>query len=256
MNPARSAFVESPSSRSTPRLPSSASLPTSVRSPSTGVWSSFQSPVWKTRPAAVSIAMPTASGIECAIRTNSSRNGPSSSGGAFRVDLAQLGGAQQAVLVELRLDEPERQPRRPDLAARHLAHQVRQRADVILVRVGEHDARTSLVAEVAEVGEDQVDAEVLVAREREPGVDDDLSSADLEDGHVLADLAEAAERDHAQYVVAHRGSVVAAAASSTRRRAGRGARGRLHALELVSAWPRRAAGDARRPRGRAASARP
>ena len=35
----RSAFVESPSSRSTPRLPTSASLPTSVRWPSTGVWS-------------------------------------------------------------------------------------------------------------------------------------------------------------------------------------------------------------------------
>ncbi len=34
---------------------------------------------------------------------------------AVRVDLLQLGGAQQAVLVELRLDEPESQARRPDL---------------------------------------------------------------------------------------------------------------------------------------------
>ncbi len=41
VTPARSAFVESPSTRSTPRLPSSASLPTSVRWPSTGVWSSL-----------------------------------------------------------------------------------------------------------------------------------------------------------------------------------------------------------------------
>ncbi len=39
--PGRSAFVESPSRRSTPRLPTSASLPTSVRCPSTGVWSSL-----------------------------------------------------------------------------------------------------------------------------------------------------------------------------------------------------------------------
>ena len=39
VTPARSAFVESPSSRSTPWLPRVASLPTSVRSPSTGVWS-------------------------------------------------------------------------------------------------------------------------------------------------------------------------------------------------------------------------
>ena len=85
-------------------------------SPSTGVWSSFQSPVWKTRPADVSIAMPTASGIECAMRMNSMRNGPRSIGAAVRIGLAQLGRAQQAVLVELRLDEPERQARRPDLA--------------------------------------------------------------------------------------------------------------------------------------------
>ena len=37
VKPLRSAFVESQSKRSTPRLPSSASLPTSVRKPSTGV---------------------------------------------------------------------------------------------------------------------------------------------------------------------------------------------------------------------------
>ena len=76
--PGRSAFVESPSRRSTPRLPSSASAPTSVFRPSTGVWSSFQSPVWSIRPAGVSTTTAIESGIECAIRTNSRRNGPSS----------------------------------------------------------------------------------------------------------------------------------------------------------------------------------
>ena len=44
---------------------------------------------------------------------------------------------------------------------------------------------------------------MLVAREREPGVDDDDLVADLVDGHVLADLAEAAERDDPERV-AHR----------------------------------------------------
>ena len=76
VNPGRSAFVESPSRRSMPRLPSSASVPTSVRRPSTGVWSSFQSPVWKTRPAGVSRQIPTASGTECDMRTIRIRNGP------------------------------------------------------------------------------------------------------------------------------------------------------------------------------------
>ena len=42
------------------------------------------------------------------------------------VDLPQLRGAQKPVLVQLRFDEPERQPRRPDLIHAHLAEQVRQ----------------------------------------------------------------------------------------------------------------------------------
>ncbi len=94
--PGRSAFVESPSIRSMPRFPIEASLPTSVLSPSTGVWSSFQSPVCNTRPAGVSITIATQSGIECAIRMNSSLNGPiwipSPSGSASRsvVEAASL----------------------------------------------------------------------------------------------------------------------------------------------------------------------
>ena len=113
------------------------------------------------------------------------------------IELAELGGAQQPVLVELRLDEPERQAGCPDLVHGNLAEQVRQRADVILVGVGEDDRahRPPAIAQVREVREDQVDAEVLVAREREPGVDDDRIVAVLVDGHVLADLAEAAERN-------------------------------------------------------------
>ena len=132
------------------------------------------------------------------MRTNSRWNGPMSTGPPLRLGLAQLGGAQEAVLVELRLDEPEREPRRPDLVDLHLPHQVRERADVVFVRVREHDrADAALVPQVGEVGQDQVDAEVLVAREREPGVDHDRLAAVLEDGHVLADLAEPAERDDA-----------------------------------------------------------
>ena len=63
----------------------------------------------------------------------------------------------------------------------------------------EHDGADALAAsrEVAEVREDEVDAEVLVAREREAGVDDDELAVGLDDGHVLADLAEPAERDDA-----------------------------------------------------------
>ena len=111
--------------------------------------------------------------------------------------LPQLGGAEEPVLVELRLDEREREARREHERDAHLAHEVRQRADVILVPVREHDRAHHLLplAEVREVGQDEVDAEMLVAREREPGVDDDDRAVGLVDGHVLADLAEAAERN-------------------------------------------------------------
>ena len=72
---------------------------------------------------------------------------------------------------------------------------------MILVPVREHDRAHHLLplAEVGEVGQDEVDAEMLVAREREPGVDDDDRAVRLVDGHVLADLAEAAERDDPAY---------------------------------------------------------
>ena len=106
----------------------------------------------------------------------------------------------EPVLVELRLDQPERQPRGNDLLDVDLAEQVRERADVILVPVREDDRAHVLVLEVAEVGKDEVDAEVLVARERKPRVDDDRLAARLVHGHVLAHLAEAAERDDAQRV--------------------------------------------------------
>ena len=146
--PGRSALVESPSIRSTPWLPSSASRPTSVFSPSTGVWSSFQSPVWRTRPAAVSSTIATQSGIECAMRTKSSVNEPTRIC-SFGHRLLQLGRRREAVLVELRLDQPERQLRRDHLVAVDLAQQVRQPADVVLVPVREHDRVDALALEVA-----------------------------------------------------------------------------------------------------------
>ena len=69
---------------------------------------------------------------------------------------------------------------------------------MILVRVREHDGADPLVVQVPEVRQDQIDAEMLVARERHARVDDDPVVADLVDGHVLAHFSEPAERDHAQ----------------------------------------------------------
>ena len=104
------------------------------------------------------------------------------------------------MLVELRLDEAESQAGRPDLRHVHLAHEVRQGADVVLVPVREHDCPdlALTLAQVLEVGQNEVDAEVLVAREGEAGVDDDDPVVALHHRHVLPDLAQAAERNDAR----------------------------------------------------------
>ncbi len=62
---------------------------------------------------------------------------------------------------------------------------------MVFVPVGEDDGAhpVGAVLEVAEVRQHEVDAEVLVAREGKAGVDDDDVLAELEDGHVLSDLA-------------------------------------------------------------------
>ena len=156
---------------------------------------------------------------------------------AVGVDLDELGVAQQPVLVELRLDHAEREPRAPDLAHADLAHDVRQRADVILVAVREDhgvDAAGRL-AQVGEVGQHEVDAGHLVAREGEAAVDQDAALALLDHAEVVADLAEAAERDDA-YDVAHAAAVRPLAARAERSTARcssvastRGSRGRARA---------------------------
>ena len=139
---------------------------------------------------------------------------PDLHGLGIRIDLLQLRDVQEPVLVELRLDEPERQLRPPDLRDADRPHQIRQRAYMVLVRMREEQGAdlTVVLLQVPEVREDQVDPEVLVAREGEPCVDDHDLAADLVDHHVLAHFAEAAERDDSQCLVGHTRSIAARAA--------------------------------------------
>ena len=110
--------------------------------------------------------------------------------------LTQLGRLRKTVLVELRLEQPERETCPPDLGHLHLAHQIRQRADVVLVRVREEHGANPVrpLPQVCEVWEHEVDAEMLVARKGEARVDDDDLAGRLVDHQVLADLAQAPER--------------------------------------------------------------
>ena len=73
---------------------------------------------------------------------------------------------------------------------------------MVFVRVRE-DERLDFVEaalQVAEVRQDQVHAGLVRVGEQHAAVDEEQPSAVLEDRHVAADLAEAAERDDAQAV--------------------------------------------------------
>ena len=87
-----------------------------------------------------------------------------------------------------------------------LREQVRHGADVVLVAVGQHD-RLDVVESVhdgREVGQDQVDAGLVLLGEQHAAVDDQQLAVVLEDGHVATDLAEAAQRDDPQGSLAQR----------------------------------------------------
>ena len=142
---------------------------------------------------------PRMSGIECERWISSSSKGPS----LHLLPRRQLLQRRVAelVLVELGADHADRQQAAVD-HRRHadLAQHVGQRADVVLVAVGEDDRLdvVGAVAQVGEVGQDEVDPEHLGGREHQAGVDDDDPAVVLDDGHVLADLPQPAERQHAE----------------------------------------------------------
>ena len=78
--------------------------------------------------------------------------------------------------------------------------QVGQRADMILMPVGDEDGADLVPAraQIADVGQDEVDAELLFLREADAAIDDDDVVFVFEQEHVLADLGETAEEDQFQ----------------------------------------------------------
>jgi hypothetical protein len=74
--------------------------------------------------------------------------------------------------------------------------------DMVFVAVGEDDAadESAVFNEIANVGDDDVDAEELLFGEHEAGVNDDDVVAEAEGEAVHAELAESTERDDLQLV--------------------------------------------------------
>ena len=143
------------------------------------------------------IATASASGMEWLTAKNSHSNGPSRSRRPSRT-VSVYGSIRRSASFASTSASVNCEPDQRDVGL--VREQVRHRADVVLVAVGEHD-RLDVVEPVQdrrEVGQDQVDAGLVDVGEQHSAVDDQQLAAVLEDGHVAADGAEPAERDDPQ----------------------------------------------------------
>ena len=71
---------------------------------------------------------------------------------------------------------------------------------MIFVAVREHDTYdvVQAVANVAKVGQNHVDARLVLLGEQHADINDQQFAVDFEDGHVAANFANSAERNDAQ----------------------------------------------------------
>ncbi len=111
-----------------------------------------------------------------------------------RLDLVEHGVVEQGVLFQLAFDIGQRELGAVD---RHvqLGQHPRQRADVVFVAVRQHDGAhvLAVLEQVAEIRNDDVDAEQLGFGKHQSGIDDD-DVVTPANGHAIhAEFAESAE---------------------------------------------------------------
>ena len=110
-----------------------------------------------------------------------------------------LGFFQVLVLLQLELDQAGG---KGGAVHRHveLPQDVGQGADVVLMGVGQKDAAKLVLVllQIGDVGDDHVHAQQILVGEGHAGVDDDHVVVIFQNGHVLADLVETAQRDDLQ----------------------------------------------------------
>ena len=77
---------------------------------------------------------------------------------------------------------------------------------LVPVRDEERLETTRVLSEVAEVGDDDVDAEVFVVGEHQTAIDGDRLIVNLVQHHIATDVAEAAEWDDSECLLGSGGS--------------------------------------------------
>ena len=110
------------------------------------------------------------------------------------LDRDELGRGIELVLPELVFYEPQGEPRSVD-GDIQLLEQKGERADVVLVGMGDHDGAhfVAVLQQVGKVGDHEVHAEHFGAGKHQPGVDDDNIVAVLDHGGVHPNLADASQ---------------------------------------------------------------
>ena len=97
-------------------------------------------------------------------------------------------------VLELRFDERHREGGAVHRSL-HIRQHVRNRADVILVTVGQYERGDPVLLELPQIRDDQIDAEEFRLREHDAGVDKHRRLAARDEQHVHAEFSEPAERD-------------------------------------------------------------
>ena len=110
------------------------------------------------------------------------------------MDFVQLAGVQHVVLVELMPHQTEGKGRAEHRSVGYF-QQVGQRADVILVGVGQHDSgdQRTVFLYVIQIRDDEIDTQHVVFRKHQPGIDDKQRRAVLEDHHIETNFTEPAQ---------------------------------------------------------------
>ncbi len=154
-------------------------------------------------PMGVWMARATQSTSECVTRMGMMENGAEGEAAAGE-DLDQLGVVEQAMLFELALDEGEGELGAVDGDV-EFGEDPGQAADVVLVPVGEDDGADfiSVFSEIADIGDDDIDAQQLFFGKHQAGIDDDDVILPPECHAVHTELAQAPERDHSQFILCH-----------------------------------------------------
>jgi hypothetical protein len=112
----------------------------------------------------------------------------------------------QPMLVELGAGHGDGQPAAVDgNVLPQFAEHPRQGPQVILVPVRDHERLDVLrpITQVTEIRKHEIDPQHVGGGKPEPGVDDEDAALVLDHGHVLADLAQAAERQDPEPPVIH-----------------------------------------------------